>query len=410
MTGVANLLLRGGRLHGRGPVDITISGGIVTRVEESGALTGEQEKVIDLDGRLVLPAFGEPHAHLDKAYTADLFPNPAGDLIGAVEVVRAGWEKMPIDDIVGRALSAARRLVASGTTAIRTHADVTPEGGTKSVEALAEVRRRLDGVCVIEVVAMAFPFTGPEGAIARHLLDAALDEGADVVGGVPHLEDDPAAAIAFALETAVARSLSVDLHMDEELDESIQNLPELARRTEQAGLSGRVTASHCVSHGLLPADGQRATGRMLADAGVSVVTLPRTNLFLQARGRMQAPPRGLAGVRALIEERVTVAAGGDNVQDPFYVIGRSDPLETASYLVAAAHLDVEEAGNLIGAGVRQVLGLAPLAIEPGAPADLVAIRAGSLREAIADQPADRIVLHGGRVVAQTSVEGWVAGG
>ena len=39
---------------------------------------------IDLDGYLLLPAPAEPHAHLDKALTADLIPNSKGDLMGAI--------------------------------------------------------------------------------------------------------------------------------------------------------------------------------------------------------------------------------------------------------------------------------------------------------------------------------------
>jgi cytosine deaminase len=116
----------------------------------------------------------------------------------------------------------------------------------------------------------------------------------------------------------------------------------------------------------------------------------------------------LAGVRALIDEGVSVAAGADNVQDPFYIIGRCDPMETATFLVAAAHLTVDEAWRLVGPGVRRVLGMPPVAVAPGSPAELVAIRAGSIREAIADQPADRIVFHRGRLVAWTTTETWVA--
>ena len=37
-----------------------------------------------MDG-LLLPSMGEPHAHLDKALTADLVPNPGGDLRGAID-------------------------------------------------------------------------------------------------------------------------------------------------------------------------------------------------------------------------------------------------------------------------------------------------------------------------------------
>ncbi len=260
----------------------------------------------------------------------------------------------------------------------------------------------------MQVVTMAYPVSGPDGDVSRNHLEQGIALGADLVGGAPHLEDDPSTAMAVALETAAAAGVAVDLHMDEVLDAGVQYLTELARLTEAAGLGGRVTASHCVSHGLLPPEDQREVGRALAGAGVGLVTLPRTNLYLQARGIQTAPPRGLAGVRALLDTAVTVAAGADNVQDPFYVIGKCDALETASLLISAAHLGVDEAAELIGPGTRRVLGLPVAEVTPGSPAELVAIGAASVREAIADQPADRVVIHGGRVVARTTVESWVA--
>ena len=36
------------------------------------------------DGYLLLPAFAEPHAHLDKAFLAERVDNPTGDLMGAI--------------------------------------------------------------------------------------------------------------------------------------------------------------------------------------------------------------------------------------------------------------------------------------------------------------------------------------
>jgi hypothetical protein len=40
-----------------------------------------------------------------------------------------------------------------------------------------------------------------------------------------------------------------------------------------------------------------------------------------------------------------------------------------------------------------------VAIEPGSPAELVAVPAGSLREAMAFAPGGRIVVHAGEIVA-----------
>ncbi len=402
------LLLHDGMLSNGRRVDVAISDATITAVAPSGQAVVREADTMDLGGRLILPALGEPHAHLDKAFTADAFPNPSGDLMGAIDAIRTGWETMTADDIFARASKAARRLVAAGTTAIRTHADVTKDAVSMSMAALVEVKRSLAGVCHMEVAALGFPVTGPEGQEGRRAQERAIAAGADLVGGAPHLEDDPEAAIAFAIALAAGNDLAVDLHLDEILDASVQHLAELARQTEQAGMGGRVTASHCVSHGLLSPREQRAVGRLLADAGVSVVTLPRTNLFLQARGREQAAPRGLAGVRALLDTGVLVAGGADNVQDPFYVVGRSDPLETASLLVTAAHLTVAESFQLVTDGVRRVMGLEPARVETGSPADMIVVGAASVREAIADQPEERIVIHQGRVVARTTVKTWMA--
>jgi cytosine deaminase len=69
---------------------------------------------------------------------------------------------------------------------------------------------------------------------------------------------------------------------------------------------------------------------------------------------------------------------------------------------------VDEAWRLVGDGVRAVLGLEPVAVAAGSPADVVAVRAGSVREAIADQPPDRLVFRAGELVAHTRVDAWTA--
>jgi len=53
----------------------------------------------------------------------------------------------------------------------------------------------------------------------------------------------------------------------------------------------------------------------------------------------------------------------------------------------------------ISAGGRQIMRLPSVAVVPGSPADLVAIRAPDLWDAVSARTTDRIVLRGGRVVA-----------
>ena len=306
-----------------------------------------------------VPTLVEPHAHLDKAFLADRVPNPRGDLPGAIEAMTAARASIDVADTAARAERAARLMADHGVSAIRTHADVTRWNGLISLEALVGVRDRLAELVTIQVVALAgFPITGPDGAAQRTLLAEAMDAGADLVGGCPHLDPDPAAAIELFLETADRYGVAVDLHVDENLDPTSADLELLARRVLHSGFARPVTASHAVALGMRPPGEQQRIAELVAEAGIGVVALPATNLYLQGRDRPQATPRGLTAIAALRAAAVPVAAGGDNLRDPFHPLGNGDPLETAALLVLTAHLLPDEALAAVTTTARTVLGLA----------------------------------------------------
>ncbi len=395
------MLLQGATLADGTQADVRVDGDLIaavaTRLDPAPG-----ERVLDLAGHVLLPAAAEPHAHLDKALTADLVPNPSGDLLGAIMAWRAHRTSLTVDDVAERAERAVRMLVANGVTAVRTHVDVAGDIGTLGVEALVKVREVVAHLVDLQIVALVSPpITGPDGRANAQALAAGVAAGADVVGGAPHLEPDQRAAIEHVLEVAAAAGLPVDLHMDETLDPTVLHLPELAALVVASGFPHGVTASHCCSLGMQPLAVQVEVSEAVAAAGIAVVTLPQTNLFLQARGWTTAPPRGLTAVRPLLDAGVTVAAGADNVQDPFNLVGRADPLETSALLVMAAHLSPAESYHAVSAASRTAMGLAPVAVAAGSPAELVAVpQAGSLREAIATAGGGRIVIHRGDVVAR----------
>jgi cytosine deaminase len=286
---------------------------------------------------------------------------------------------------------------------VRSHVNVGTASGMCGVEALLRVRADIGDLLDLQLVALIGIPTDPG------LLRDALDMGIDVVGGCPHLNPDPMACIETTVELAAERGLALDLHMDETLDPDVLWVRELARVVSGTDLPG-VTASHCVSLGMQDAPTQEKVADELAAAGITVVVLPQTNLFLQARGIATAPPRGLTALRALADAGVTVAGGADNLQDPFITVGRADPLETAALLVMAGHMTPVAAFDAVTIGARAAMGLPPVRVEAGAPAELLAIRAPSVRAAVADAPADRIVFAKGRLVARTAIERTITGG
>jgi cytosine deaminase len=366
------------------------------------------DEVLDCTGMVLLTAPAEPHAHLDKALSAEAAPNPAGDLAGAIDAWHAHWPDLTEADILDRARRAALELVAHGTTAIRSHADVSPVIGTTAIRALATLREELreQGLAELQVVALVSP-PGPDEPDAAGYRDAqlrsALAAGADVAGGCPHLDPDPIAATRAAFGIAEELGCPIDLHTDETLNVAMLALPELIALVADGGFTHGAVASHCVSLGVQPLLVQERVARAAAAAPVAIVTLPQTNLFLQAREHRTSPPRGLTAVRALLDAGACLAAGADNVRDPFNAMGRCDALETAALLVMAAHLTPREAWTAVSVASRRAMGLPELALEAGAPAEVLAVRGLSLGDAIARASEHRHVVHRGRCVARTAV-------
>ncbi len=417
-----SVLLTSAGIPGVGVRDVRMANGAVTQIGHLAAAPGEETH--DLTGYLLLPALVEPHVHLDKIFSAptELLTDAApltglSDAIGRHETASrrqassaagaASGTSQAIDAVVQRAERALRRYLAHGTTAVRCHVGCGRPLDTASLTSLLEVRRRMQGLVDVQIVAdIGWPLGTAWPEHVAHLRTA-LEAGADLVGGYPSLEVDPEEAMDACLAVAREYGRGVDFHLDEALDPEDQDVRVLARRVRDRPLDGTVTASHCVALGCCEPPMQRTIAAEIADAGISVITNPMTNLYLQDRPAAQI--RGLTAIHALAEADVALAAGSDNVQDAFNPVGRCDPLEVASLLVTAAQCELGDALAMVSTSARAVLGLAPAGPQIGAVADLLAVRSESITSTVAMAPADRMVFTAGRLVAHTRSESWIAG-
>ena len=382
-----------------GIVDVEIDDGVITSITDVHTTTTNSE-VHDLAGHVLLPGFVEPHAHLDKAFLADRVDNPKGDLLGAINGLEAVRESITFEDIVQRAVAAAQLMSRNGVTSVRTHADTTEGGALTSILALLEAKRLCASFIDIQVaMLLSWPVTGLEGAQNRSLALEAIAAGVDVVGGCPHLDSNPKGAVEYFLRLALEHNLPLDLHADENLRSSSQDLDYLAQLVNADNIVHPLTASHCVSLSIQDLSTVQSTAERVAAAGINVVALPHTNLFLQGRDMPTSTPRGITPVTILSNAGVNVAAGADNLQDPFNPMGRADPLETASLMVMAAHQLPNQAIQMVTANASKVVHNLSSSIEVGQSANLVAVPATNLREAIAMGPPDRFVVYGGVVIS-----------
>jgi len=395
----SSILFTNAQLNDGSSVDVATDDGLIAWIGPTGQCPLTTSKNISLLGHVLTTSFVEPHAHLDKAFLADRISNPSGDLMGAIRGLEAVRTSITHEDIVERATRAVHLMSRNGVTSIRTHADTTISGGLSSVRALLEVKKNCAHFMDVQVaMLLEWPVTGLAGKEHQALARDAISAGIDVVGGCPHLDPDPQGAVEFLLNLAVEAGLPLDLHADENMRSDSSDLEHLADIAIRDNLSHQMNASHCVALSTKSeADIDRIAAKVSA-AGITVTALPQTNLFLQERGISTNPARAITPIHRLQRAGVIVAAGADNLQDPFNLVGRGDPLEIASLLMVSAHVAAATAIQMVSSHAHHVVHGVASCLSVGEPATFVATLAANLRESIAMGPPDRIVVHGGVVL------------
>jgi cytosine deaminase len=397
-----DLVIRDARVDGA-RVDIGIAG---ERIAELGS--GLDGPVLDAGGRLVSPAFVQPHIHLDKVLTGSLVgPNRSGTLAEAISISHRVKRAATAEEVRARAGEVICAAVIAGTTAIRSHVDVDTIGGLKGLRGVAAAREDHADLCEIQLV--AFPQEGIwRDPGADELMAAAMDEGADVVGGMPHWEDGLDEArrhIEFCLDLARHHDADVDMHVDETDDPYWRSFEILVEEAAKCDWGSRTTAGHVCAMASWEDDYAARVIARAARAGVMVATNPPTNLMLQGRGDGEPRRRGIPRIKELLAAGVTVAAGQDCVDDAFYPYGGADPLQVALITAHAAQLgtpdEMAAALRMVSDDAARMLRLPDYGLVSGARADLVVLDAETAHEALREQAPRRWVLRGGRVVAET---------
>jgi cytosine deaminase len=364
-----------------GAFTMTLAGDRIGTIEEVSDATPEW---------LALPGLANLHAHADRAYTVQSSrPKSLDDALRAAAAARAAFTA---DDIRRRARQFFERSRAHGATRVRTHTDVDSIVEMRSLEGVIAARDPLAQSMDIDVIAFSTSRNdlSDPNAVAR--INDALAHGPDYIGASLNSSSDPGRALEALLDLAERSGLPVDLHIDEHLDPSRMLCAEVARAALARDLIGRFTFSHACVLGMLEPAILYDTIDVMARAGVTVVALPETNLFLQGRRSGTPILRGITLVHELASAGVPVRLGTDNVRDWFFPFGDGDLLDTALSAAIGLHLDDDRA--LVKALCDGRDGL-----RPGDAADLVLVRASSLDDALARRPGARVVFKAGRIVS-----------
>jgi cytosine deaminase len=401
MTGSLDLLLRECRRPDGSVVDIGCHRG---RIVESGRLAGRSAaRAVSCDGRAVTPGLVDAHIHLDKALLSERTPSREGSLAEALRVTGAEKRRFTPDDIEARARRVLDLAVRQGTTAMRSHAEVDPIVGLMGFEALAALKRQYAPAIDLQLCAFAqegiLQAPGTEG-----LLREALRAGADLVGGVPYNDTDARRHIDIVFDLAAEFDVDADFHADFFDEPQHLHARYIAEQTVRRGWQGRVALGHMSEMAALPPDEQEPLARRLAEAGVAVIVLPATDLYLMGRKDIRSPRRGLAPARRLLEAGVTVAAATNNVRNAFTPFGTAG-LPLMGYLLGVAgHLggqaDLGVLLDMLTTQPARILRLPDYGLTEGCRADLVVWDTDRADEIITTLAPCRLVVKAGRVTLE----------
>lgn len=365
-------------------VDIGIEGGRIAAVEAGLAAEGEE---IDVGGRLVSPGFIETHIHLDKSCLLDRCKSVEGTLEEAISEVAKAKQNFQSDEVRERAVRTLEKSILQGTTHMRTHLEVDPVVGLRSLEGIQPLIEEYKWAIDLEIC--VFP---QEGLLNNpgtdELMIEGLKRGCRVVGGAPYTDSDPPGQIDRLFEMAREFDVDVDMHLDFGNTPEGMTIEHVCNRTEEYGWGGRVTVGHMTQLSTLEVSELERITRRLADAGVAVTVLPSTDLYLMGRHQDHNVLRGVVPIHRMLRYGVNCNLSSNNVLNPFTPFGDCSLIRMANLYANICQVgqidDTIECFDMVTRRSAELLNLDDYGIEVGKSADLVVIDNTDRQGAVAE--------------------------
>lgn len=353
----------------------------------------EVNEVIDLEGRLVLPPFVDPHVHLDYIFTGlgEGNANVSGTLFEGIQRWSDNKKELTEEVVRERALAGIRKEMNKGVQFIRTHVDITDPNLT-GMKAMLKLRDELKDYITIQLV--AFPQEGFfrfEGA--EQLMEKALEMGADVAGGIPHFEisyEHGVESLRRIIAMAKKYNTQIDIHCDENDDPNSRFLEVLNALVMEENYGQYTTASHTCSFGAVENSYANKMMGLFRDSKINFIVCPTENMHLQGRGDNYPVRRGITRVKELLNNGNNLAFAQDSIADYFYPLGNGNMmniLDNGIHLAHYTHIDeINKALDLITYNSANILRVnEQYGIEEGKPANFIVIDAQDAYEAVRER-------------------------
>lgn len=326
----------------------------------------------------VIPALADVHVHLDKTYTIEATGPANGDLFKAIEIMaahKAHWTSADLRSRMGRGLEEAW---LSGTRALRTHIDWMEMERPIALDVLLELQRAWSDRLTIQWVSLSSldQFADPSFCA---LTGQQVKDAQGILGCFIYRNEDLEAKLDAVFAVAKAHDLDLDFHVDEGLELEARGLAAVAEATLRHGWQGRVNCGHVCSLSVQPDQEALQTLARVAEAGITLTTLPVCNLYLQGEWNRTPIARGMTRVLEARAAGVRVCLGNDNVADAFMPYGGYELLEAWAMGIQIGHLaPPQDWLDLVTTSPARLMGLAWDGVfHEGCPADFIWLPASS---------------------------------
>ncbi|MGF7007548.1 amidohydrolase family protein [Aminobacter sp. BE322] len=389
-----DLLLRNVRPFGGAVGDLLIRGG---RIAGIGHFEPEAGMAVeDGGGAIAIPGLIDAHTHLDKTTWGMPWHenNRRAVLRERIDYERENRSAIGIDPH-RQSMRHAIGLAAHGTTHIRSHVDIDPVHGLSIVDGVMETREKLKGIIDIEIV--AFPQSGVmvmPGTL--ELLDAALAQGCEVLGGIDPcgIDRDPKGQLDAIFALAVKHQCPIDIHLHEAGDLGAFTMELIFERIRANGMQGKVAISHAFALGM---NDYLRVGQLIDEIAALDVAILTTG----------APSATVPSVMRLKQAGVRVGAGCDGIRDTWGPWGQPDMIDRAKVIGMKNGLrsdrELEHMLHIVSQGGADVMRIDGYGLAEGCHADLTLLSGETLAHAVVNVDPRPLVIKAGRVTARSGV-------
>lgn len=352
----------------------------------------EDTEFVDAKGYLALPSLRDYHIHLDKGHFGGPWKAvvPADGVEGRIKE-EEGFLKEFLPFQEERAQALIDLITKNGATFLRVQVNVDPVIELEYYKIIKKVLENNKDKLEYEIV--AFPQHGTLKTESKGLLEKAMIEGCDVVGGL-----DPA-TIDKDIEKSLKTTFDLGKKYDKEIDIHLHNretlgnfqIERIIEYTENYNMEGKVTISHALSLGDVNGKTLEDLGRKLSESKIKIST---------------TVPIGTKALNwyKLRKLGVKVNIVNDNINDHWRPFGTGDMIERASR--GAEKFALVDEFSLSRALSTVTGGITPLddkgqVIWPkiGDKADILFTRAESSPHLIARILPERVVMFNGKIVS-----------